>query len=101
MPPHDVEALCRAVVPGSGAVAVQALGSGLLSDTYRVVREGNVYTLKLRSGRGAELGADLSREVRVLNEAAAAGLAPLVVHADIERKALLTRWVAGQPWPGE
>jgi thiamine kinase-like enzyme len=101
MPPRDVVALCRAVVPGQGAVSVEPLGSGLLSDTYRVVRDGNAYTLKLGGEGGAELGADLGWEVRLLNVAAAAGLAPPVVYVERERRALLTRWVAGRPWSRE
>jgi thiamine kinase-like enzyme len=101
MPLRDVEELCRGVVPGGGVVAVEALGAGLLSDTYRVARDGLAYTLKIAADHGLQLGADLTWEVRLLERAAAAGVAPAVVYADAGRNVLLTRWVAGRPWSNE
>jgi aminoglycoside phosphotransferase (APT) family kinase protein len=98
MPLLEVEELCRGIVPGEGVVTVEPLGAGLLSDTYRVARDGAVFTLKVAAEHGLELGADLTWEVRLLERAGAAGLAPPVVHADPTRKLLLTQWVAGRPW---
>jgi thiamine kinase len=101
MQPHEVEELCRNVVPGGGAVTVELLGPGLLSDTYRVARDGALYTLKIGAEWGLGLGADLNWEVRLLEEAAAAGVAPSVAYAHTTRKVLLMRWVAGRPWSSE
>lgn len=98
MPARDVEELCRGIVPGGGVLAVEALGRGLVSDTYRVARDGGVYTLKIAAAQGVDLGMDLNWEVRLLEQAAAAGLAPPVAYADPARKVLLTQWVAGRPW---
>ena len=94
----EVEELCRGVVPGEGSISVQPLGAGLLSDTYRVKRDGAAYTLKIATEQGPKLGADPTWEVRLLERAAAAGLGPPVAYSDAVRRVLLTRWVAGQPW---
>jgi aminoglycoside phosphotransferase (APT) family kinase protein len=101
MPLRDVEELCRGVVPGGGVVAIEVLGAGLLSDTYRVARDGAAYTLKIAADHGLQLGADLKWEVRLLGRAAAAGVAPPVVYSDAGRNVLLMRWVAGRPWSNE
>jgi thiamine kinase len=101
MPQHEIEELCRAVVPGSGAVTVEMLGTGLLSNTYRVARDGAVYTLKVAAERGLGLEADLGWEARLLEQAAAAGIAPPVANCDATRRVLLTRWIAGRPWSNE
>jgi thiamine kinase-like enzyme len=101
MPQHEIEELCRAVVPGSGAVTVEMLGTGLLSNTYRVARDGAVYTLKVAAERGLGLEADLGWEARLLEQAAAAGIGPPVANCDATRRVLLTRWIAGRPWSNE
>jgi thiamine kinase-like enzyme len=98
MPLRDIEELCRAIVPGAGSVAVEPLGAGLLSATYRVERGGEKYTLKIAAAHRPDLGMDLAWEARLLEHAAAAGLAPRVVHCDPERTVLLAQWVAGRPW---
>jgi thiamine kinase-like enzyme len=98
MPLRDVEELCRGMVPGDGVVAVEALGAGLLSDTYRVTRDGAAYTLKIAAEHALQLDSDLTWQVRLLERAAAAGLAPAVEYSDPIRNVLLTRWVAGRPW---
>ncbi len=36
----EIERLCRAVVPGSGTIDIQALGCGLINETYRITRDG-------------------------------------------------------------
>ena len=98
MPPPDIEALCRAIVPGTGSVVVEPLGAGLLSETYRVERSGEKYTLKVAAAHRPDLGMDLNWEARLLQGAAAAGLAPRVCYCDPASTVLLAQWVAGRPW---
>jgi thiamine kinase-like enzyme len=97
MPPDDIESLCRAIVPGTGAVEVQALEKGLISETYRVVRDGVAYALKAAVPNRADFGLDLAWEAQVLERAGRLGLAPPLVHCDPER-AVLSRWVVGRSW---
>jgi thiamine kinase len=101
MPPHDIERLCLAVVPGRGAVEIQPLAAGLISDTYRVVRDGAGYAVKLAAEQGVDLGLDLRWEARLLERAASSGLAPLPVYYDLESAVMVSPWVAGDAWPQE
>jgi thiamine kinase-like enzyme len=98
MPPRDIEELCRAIVPGAGSVAIEPLGVGLLSETYRVARQGAAYTLKVAVARRPELGVDLSWEARLLARAADAALAPRLAYADPQKGVLLAEWISGRPW---
>jgi thiamine kinase-like enzyme len=93
----EVERLCRAVVPGTGSIDLKVLGAGLISDTYRVARDGLVYTLKVAAER-RELRGDFPWEVQVLELAGSAGLAPRLVHSDPRGAVLLSRWAAGRSW---
>jgi aminoglycoside phosphotransferase (APT) family kinase protein len=93
----DIERLCRAIVPGAGSIDLQALGAGLISQTYRVARDGIAYTLKL-AAEPRELYLDLSWEVRVLESAGSIGLAPRLEYCDIDRAIVLSRWAEGRAW---
>jgi thiamine kinase-like enzyme len=94
----EIGRLCAAVVPGAGNVDISAVGAGLFSETYRVARDGIAYTLKVAATHRPDLRVDLPWEVRVLEHAGSAGLAPRVVYFDLERAVLLTRWVQGRAW---
>jgi thiamine kinase-like enzyme len=93
----EVERLCREVVPGAGRIDLQALGAGLLSETYRVTRDGVAYALKV-AAESCELHADLPWEVQVLERAARGGLAPRLVYCDLDGAVLLSRWAEGRSW---
>jgi thiamine kinase-like enzyme len=97
MPPDDIERLCLAVVPGTGAVAVQAVAKGLISETYRVVRDGVAYALKAAAPNRAEFGLDLAWEAQLLEPAGSVGLAPPLVYCD-PKLAVVSRWVVGRSW---
>lgn len=99
MQPPDIERLCGAAVPGAGAVYVQPLGAGLLSETYKVTRDGAAYAFKVAAGHRPELGMNRAWELRVLETAGSAGLAPRVVYSG--DGAVLARWIAGRPWVAE
>jgi thiamine kinase-like enzyme len=97
----DIERLCLGIVPGSGEVAVQPLGAGLISETYKVERDGIAYALKIAAGCPVDLGLDVAWESRVLERAAAAKLAPTLVYSDPERALILSKWAPGRTWqPG-
>jgi thiamine kinase-like enzyme len=102
MPPGDLERLCLAVVPGTGAVEIQSLASGLMSATYKVVRDGAAYALKTGAERGAEFGAacglGIAWEARLQESAARAKLAPPPVYVDPQHAVLLSQWMPGRPW---
>jgi aminoglycoside phosphotransferase (APT) family kinase protein len=94
----EIERLCRAVVPGAGSIELKSLGAGLLSETYRVARDGVAYALKVAADHRPNLGVDLLWEVRVLERAAGAGLAPRLVFRDLTGAVLLSSWAPGRSW---
>src|ERR1700684_1605186 len=93
----EIERLCRSIVPGAGSIDLEALGAGLLSETYRVARDGIAYTLKV-AAEPRELYLDLPWEARVLERAGSIGLAPRLVYCDLHGTVLLTRWARGRSW---
>lgn len=93
----DIEELCRAVLPGTGGVYIEPLGQGLISETYRVGRQGLAYTLKAAAPNRPEFGLSFAWQARLLERATESGLAPPLVYHDAER-ALISRWVKGEVW---
>ena len=102
MAPHhslsDIEKLSRKIVPGTGGLDIQPLSSGLLNETYRILRSGRSYALRVAVPQSLTLGLDRIWEVQVLEIAARSALAPPLLHADPKRGVLLTAWVPGRSW---
>jgi thiamine kinase-like enzyme len=98
MQPGDIERLGREVVPGTGAPEIELLGTGLLNKTYRVVRDGAAYALRVAVEYPVNPKPDVAWEAELLKIAGSLGLAPPLVHSDPERGLLVTRWVAGRSW---
>ena len=94
----DLEQLCRRIVPGTGSVQVQPLSAGLLSETYKVTRDGTAYALKVAAEHGPELGMDRVWEVRVLERAGNSKVAPRLLYSDADGTVMLACWVTGRPW---
>jgi len=97
----DVERLCGTIVPGAGGVQIQSMGAGLLSETYKVTRDGAAYALKVAAEHRPELGLERAWEVRVLERAGGAGLAPRLVYSDADATVVVARWVSGRPWASQ
>jgi thiamine kinase-like enzyme len=91
-----LEQLAQRYLPGSGSVRIDALGSGLTNSSYRVSRDGRLFSLRIAAPRASELGLDRSWECRVLRCAAGAGLAPAVERCEPKAGILVTRWVEGR-----
>jgi thiamine kinase-like enzyme len=94
----ELESLAVRHVPGDGRPQIRRLGKGLINETYRVVRDGERFALRVAAANPHRLGVDRQWEGRVLEHAVAAGLAPAVVYCDPQHGILLTRWVDGAPW---
>jgi thiamine kinase len=98
MLPDEIERLARRYVPGEGAVAIERLGSGLVNESYRVARDGGVYSLRVPVTHAAALGLDRGWECRVLACAMAAGIAPIIECCEPLPGILVARWVEGRSW---
>jgi thiamine kinase-like enzyme len=98
MRPDELEGLAARHVPGAGSIEIHRLGSGLINETYRVLRDGSAYALRVAAANPYQLGVDRLWETRVLERAGAADLAPELVYCDPQRGILLMRWAAGRTW---
>jgi len=97
---REIEELCRAVLPGGGSIDLQPLSVGLISETFRAVRDGAAYTVKAAADDRLE-GLDPAWELGVLERAGRIGIAPRVVYADLGRAVLIARWVPGRSWSAQ
>jgi thiamine kinase-like enzyme len=98
MLPHELECVAARHVPGTGKLAIHRLRSGLVNETYRVLRDGGVYALRVAASNPYGLGLDRAWEARVLEPAVLAGLAPGLEYCDPQRGILISRWVDGRLW---
>jgi thiamine kinase len=98
MPPDELEGILSRHVPGEGKLEFHRLGNGLVNETYRVLRGGSAYVLRVAAAHSYDLGLDRAWEARVLERAGAADLAPVPVYCDPQRGILISRWVDGRPW---
>jgi aminoglycoside phosphotransferase (APT) family kinase protein len=94
----DIERLSCSLVPGTGTPEIQTVSCGLINATYRVIRDGCSYTLRVAVERPFDLRQDFGWDVRVLQAAGAAGLAPPLLNCDPLCGALVSRWVNGRSW---
>ena len=97
----EVERVGRDAVPGTGTLEIELLGAGLLNDTYRVVRDGAAYALRVAADfmeYPVKLKPNLAWEAQLLRAAGGLGFAPPLVYHDPVRAVLVTRWVEGRSW---
>jgi len=98
MQQDELQRFAAQYVPGKGKIDIHGLGDGLVNETYRVLRGGAAYSLRVVGANPYHLGVDRAWEARVLERAAAANLAPAVEYCDPQRGILLSRWTAGRTW---
>jgi thiamine kinase-like enzyme len=98
MQPLEVRDIAARHVPGTGEPEISRPRAGLVNETYRVVRDGRAYALRIAAANPRALGLEKSWELQVLERAGAARLAPRVDYADARRGILVLRWVDGREW---
>jgi aminoglycoside phosphotransferase (APT) family kinase protein len=98
MRPHELESVAARHVPGTGELDIQFSGKGLVNETYRVLRDGRAYALRVAAANPRDLGVDRAWEARVLERACSADLAPALEYSDPQRGILIVRWVDGRSW---
>ena len=98
----ELKSVAARHVPGEGKLDIHRLGNGLVNETYRVLRDGRAYALRVAATNSCDLGLDRGWEARVLERAVAADLAPEITYCDPQRGILIARWVDGRSWsPGD
>jgi thiamine kinase-like enzyme len=98
MPPDELESVAARHVPGRGTLEIQRLSDGLVNETYRVLRDGAAYVLRVAAPAHHGLGFDHVWEARVLERAVQAGIAPHLEYCEPRRGILIARWVDGRAW---
>jgi thiamine kinase len=94
----ELESVAARHVPGKGKLDIHRLRSGLVNETYRVLRDGDAYALRVAAANPYDLGLDRAWEARVLECAVPADLAPALEYCDPQRGILIARWVDGRSW---
>src|ERR1035437_1039456 len=94
----ELESLAARWVPGEGTLDIHRLKGGLVNETYRVLRDGVAYALRLAVANPYDLGLDREWEARILECAVRAGLAPPMEYCDPQRGILISRWIDGRSW---
>jgi thiamine kinase len=94
----ELESAAARHVPGQGKVDIRHLSAGLVNETYRVVRDGHAFALRVAASSPCDGGLDRIWEARVLEQAARAGLAPPLEYCDPKHGLLIVRWVDGRIW---
>jgi thiamine kinase-like enzyme len=98
MPSDELQSVVSRHVPGEGKLDIHRLGDGLVNETYRVLRDGRAYALRVAATNSYDLGLDRAWEARVLERAVAAELAPALEYFDLQRGILIAHWVDGRSW---
>lgn len=101
MAPDRVAEAARRYVPGVGAVSLERQGRGLVNESYRVERDGRVYSLRMPAANPAPVGVDRDWECRVLAAASAAGIAAVIERCEPRLGVLVARWEEGSPLGAE
>ncbi len=92
-------------VPGfaSGRTTARAskLYGGTVNTTYRVETSAGRFVVRFHDPEAVALGADHEREAQLHAAAAAAGLAPALIHVDATHRFMIMEYVAGQLWTSQ
>jgi thiamine kinase len=92
-------------VPGfaSGRTVARAakLYGGTVNTSYRVDTSAGRFVVRLHDPTALVLGADHEREAQLHAAAAAAGLAPALIHVDTAHRFMIMEYVAGELWTSQ
>lgn len=92
-----------ALVPGMVAseFRIQTLSGGLTNRVYKLSSDDATFILRLNANHTDAFGLDRSSELDILGHASAAGLAPEIVHADVDHGILMLRYINGRVWTSD
>jgi aminoglycoside phosphotransferase (APT) family kinase protein len=98
-PPGWALALVPGLEHGASAQRIERLGGGTVNEVYRVDSRAGRFVLRLDGEAWRRPGVDRARELALHRTAAAAGLAPRLVHAAPELRGLLVMdYLEGRLW---
>jgi thiamine kinase len=83
---------------GWGAARAERLPGGTMNRSYRVETDAGRFVARIHNEAAATLGADHGREAKLHAAAAAAGLAPALLHVDAHCRFMIMEYVPGPTW---
>jgi len=98
--PAEALAHVPGYTPDEPSVQIARLTGGSVNRSYRVLTPAGPFVLRLSPATDAWLAADRSVERELHRIAAAADIAPRIVHADERDRWLITELVTGSLWTG-
>lgn len=79
-------------------ISIEVLKGGLTNRTFKLVRQGEIFVLRLDSKRTKLFNLNRQRELKILKIASQRKLAPEIVYEDAGNGILLTRYINGRIW---
>ncbi len=98
---NPAEAVCLVSGWNARDFLIEELGGGLTNRVYKLEHGGEAYVLRLDDEHTDTIGLNRFRELTILRNASAAGLAPDIFHADAEQGILLSRYIDGRVWTSD
>ncbi len=97
IPEHVLAHIPGLAAAGGSARAARLVG-GTVNASFRVDTGAGQFVVRLHAPAIGVLGVNHAREARLHAAAAAAGLAPALVHVDPEHRFMIMEYVQGTPW---
>jgi thiamine kinase len=99
--PHEVLVHVPGYVTGGTTARAARLYGGTVNASYRVDTSAGRFVVRLHDAMAKTLGANHEREAQLHAAAAAAGLAPALVHVDAMHRFMVMEYAAGRVWTSQ
>lgn len=99
--PQDVLVHVPGFLAGGTQARAARMYGGTVNASYRVDTSAGRFVVRIHHSLGTALGADHEREAQLHAAAAAAGLAPALVHVDPAHRFMVMEYVSGAIWTAQ
>lgn len=99
--PHEVLVHVPGYSAGGTTARASRIYGGTVNTSYSVDTGAGRFVVRIHNEIARSLGADHEREAQLHAAAAAAGLAPALIHVDAEHRFLVMEYVAGGTWTSQ
>ncbi len=83
---------------GEPPYSQELIGGGRVNRSFLVRTRRGRYVVRLNENTASDPGLDREREITLHSAAAAAGIAPVIVHVAQDRSSMITEYVEGRVW---
>jgi len=99
--PHDALIHVPGFASGDSTARAAKLYGGTVNQSYRVDTSAGRFVVRIHDSSAHVLGADHEREAQLHAAAAAAGLAPALIHVDVAHRFVIMEYVTGLLWTSQ